>query len=599
MPKYILGAPGIMIGAVLGSVSVVAISLGHIISNSFKTGVRAFISMANDVLHADDQILDDGIEQNDNRHWARKYVLGAPGLLVGGLVLGGLAVVAISIGRLITNNFKTGSRAFVTMANLALHPNDQIAEEGLEQNDHRHWIRKYLVGAPGLLIGGTLGALAVVAIGIGRLITNSFNTGYRAYVSIVNSVLPDDNQINEDGLGVNDNRHWFRQYVLGAPGFVVGGLVLGGLAVLTVGVARLITNSLNTGRRTIVSLMNFALDADNQIDEFDDNRRFFPRYGLGAPGLIVGGFIGSILALGIGVLRVIGQSVKSFQALAGSCVNAVVERPWFAGLEGDNRSPGQKAAGWLGYVLAAPLVPVSYFLYVTKKVFLLPVFFGFGLVCSPFVALKKCFEKPRFPERVMQGEHAIRDQNDVRQAFRDIYSSLTFYGKFNPAKPIVRNGDGEANLGYVIRKVLTFNMDTVTERTVNFMLDAYNKFDARNEGGIGREFFADRNIQRLKNEIKNYYRRTKSFLTTDQEQAELEHEIDSVVGFIKDYITAHFEQANQDYKPPANLYAPAGSWSVAFFGQAARQEQKVPEEKARHEGEPRLGFAGVQPGRRA
>ncbi|MDR3477672.1 MAG: hypothetical protein P4M14_06545 [Gammaproteobacteria bacterium] len=727
VPKYVLGAPGILLGSVLGSLSVIALSIGHVISNSFKTGVRAFISVANSMLHANDQIDGDGLEKNDNRHWVRKYVLGSPGLLVGGLalgsiavvaismgrlitnsfktgvrayrsvvnlvlpadqqiadldendnrhwfrkyivgapglaigglvlgglsaltigvvrlitnslktggrtivslmnfalaaddqivdfeglevndnrhpfqkfglgapgliggfILGGMAVAAISLGRLISNNFKSGSRVFVSMANLALHPNDKINAAGLEQNDNRHWIRKYVISAPGVVIGGMVGALAVVAIGIGRMITNSFTTGVSAYHYVLNLALPADQQIID--LEANDNRHWFRKYILGAPGLAIGGLVLGGLSALTVGVVRLITNSLKTGGRTIVSLMNFALSEDEQLMAFDglgvnDNRHAFQKYGLGLPGLIAGSVIGGVWALSIGVLRVIGQSVSSFQALAGACVNAMVERPWFAGLDGDRRSAGQKAAGSLGYLLAAPLVPVSYLFYVVKKVFFLPVFFGLGLICSPFVALKKCFEEPRFPERPMQGELVIKDQDGMQQAFRDIYSSLTFYGKFNPAKPIVRNADGKVNMGYVVRKVLTFNMDTVTERTVNIMLNAYNQHEAGNEGGIGRDFFADDNMLRLNNEIKAYYRRTKSFLTTDQEQAELEQEIDNIVGFIKEYITAHFAQANHDYRPPANLYAPGASWSAGFFGNRAANEQKVPGEKVQYKGLP-------------
>ena len=354
----------------------------------------------------------------------------------------------------------------------------------------------------------------------------------------------------------------------------------------------MLVNSIDTGARTLTSAMNFALHPNNQLDidglEQNDNRSFFIKYGLGAPGLLAGGVLGAMVAFAIGTVRLINQNRLSFNALAGSCFNALVESPVYPGLAGDLRTRGEKAAGFLGYVLASPLVPLSYVFYMAKKTLLISVFFGLGVLCSPLVALKKCFEAPRFPERRAEGDLVIRDQNDVHQAFRDVYSSLTFYGKFNPDYAIVRNAEGNHGKWYGIRKVFTFNMDTITERTLNFMLGKYNEFEARNPGGMRGDFFTDGNMLRWRDEMKAYYRRTRSFMTTDAEQADLEREVDNITEFVKEYVTAHFVRPEAEVRPPQNMYAQPNNWAAGFWGKGAPGGPNIPDEVAPL---PEAGFA--------
>ena len=262
-------------------------------------------------------------EEEDERHWFWKYVAGSPGFVVGGLV--GLVGMGLALAvRGVTNSLKTGLRTIVSVMNLALHSDNQFEDPGLGQDDKRHWFWKYAAGSPGLAVGGIIGLVGMGATFAFRGITNSLKTGQRTLVSLMNLVLHEDEQPRLRGLGEEDERHWFWKYVAGSPGFVVGGLM--GLAGMGLALAvRGVTNSLKTGLRTIVSVMNLALHSDNQFEDpglgQDDKRHWFWKYVAGSPGLAIGGLMG---LAGIGIVftvRSITNIIKTSVRTAVSMMN--------------------------------------------------------------------------------------------------------------------------------------------------------------------------------------------------------------------------------------------------------------------------------------
>ena len=213
-------------------------------------------------LHSDNQFEDPGLGQDDKRHWFWKYIAGSPGLAVGGII-GLVGMGATFAVRSITNGIKTGVRTAVSVMNLALHSENQFKTPGLAQEDERHWFWKYVAGSLGLVVGGLVGLAGMGFTFAVRSISNSIKTGIRTAVSVMNLSLHSDNQFKTPGLGQDDKRHWFWKYAAGSPGLAVGGII--GLVGMGATFAfRGITNSLKTGQRTLVSLMNLVLHEDEQ-----------------------------------------------------------------------------------------------------------------------------------------------------------------------------------------------------------------------------------------------------------------------------------------------------------------------------------------------
>lgn len=561
---YIVGFPGLVLGGIFGAVAIGFIGLGRMFSNSSKTLKRTLVTFIKAVLHPNDSnhIQSHGLEQNDPRHWFRKYAIGFPGLLLGGII-GPVASVTILIGRFITNNIKTMCRAFLTFTNACLYndPNNPNSDDrifpnySLEKNDNRSLLRKYVVGLPGLVLGSIAGVISAAVVLIGRLVTNSFNTGVRTIVSLTNLILLPHERSQFDGLETNDPRSLIRKYIVGFPGLVLGGIFGPGVMLFAI-LDLALKNSFDTTVRTFVTIANKALHISDKIKENgleqNDARTFGRKYVLGFPGLVLGGAFGvvgfSIAAVG----RFISQTFKSWRALSGSFMNGAIEQACFCGLGGDTRLPVEKTVGGLGYLLAmATTLPVSVGVFAIRK---LPILasVSLGFVCSPLVATGKVISK--------MYEHLVQHNNNqdaIITALANLEGSLSTFGKLESGKDL---GPKHLEVLRFVRKCLTFNSRTITERIIEAIKHSYK--------GEGQEYFSSEAFSNAIQEISTFYEN--DCFASVESLREINQEIQNVANFIKNYCD------NKISKIPSDLYVKnKQEWTATFWGAPKAQGQDL------------------------
>ena len=136
-----------------------------------------------------------------------RYLVGAPGLLLG-TVVGTVGIAAVSIGRVISNSWKSMVHITKTMTNFALHESDQfstknrtVAEEKEKTNNEktqfisnsdpseRSSVLKYLIGAPGIILGLLIGAIGFTSVVFGRVLINSSYTFFDVSGAFLNVAL--------------------------------------------------------------------------------------------------------------------------------------------------------------------------------------------------------------------------------------------------------------------------------------------------------------------------------------------------------------------------------------------------------------------------
>jgi len=100
--KYILGFPGIVLGAIVGSVFSVGIYITRGIAHNLQTFALVLTRITNAALAKKYQT---AIPKN-NQSFVQTYLLGFPGFIVG-TVVGSFAFVGIVAGRMLTNSLKT------------------------------------------------------------------------------------------------------------------------------------------------------------------------------------------------------------------------------------------------------------------------------------------------------------------------------------------------------------------------------------------------------------------------------------------------------------------------------------------------------------
>ncbi|ARG99347.1 hypothetical protein [Legionella micdadei] len=296
------GLPGLFLGALIGRLGFFAVGLGRIAVNSFFTFVNLNAAAFN--LVRQEKI---NLGLRNGRTPFLIYGLGLPGLILGSFT----APIAITIAiteRIAKESWKTTKELFFAAVKLAL-PAEKLGKssEQVEESkkEKRSKLNAYGFGAPGILLGLVSGGIGFTAIGLARTVTNSFISGLNSFIRVTNLALDPKNYISQP----LDQRSKIEKYGFGLPGLVLGGIV-GGLGFSAAGLGRVATNSFFT----FVSLnaAAFNLVRQEKINRgLRDGRSPFLIYGLGLPGLILGG-ITSPAAIAIAVAeRIFIESWKT------------------------------------------------------------------------------------------------------------------------------------------------------------------------------------------------------------------------------------------------------------------------------------------------
>lgn len=253
-----------------------SITIVPLIGNSFQSMMRAYISSTNLSLWDSEEwqlgrpawpVIGD---ENDPRRWWRQ-VYGLPGWLIG-CAAGLFSSAIITLFRAFTNSAKSAVPSFENLTNCFLHKDEKFQVKP----DERHWYPRFVLGAPGILLGLIAAVVAWLPILLARFITNNFKTGFRAFISALNLGL--ENKLDH-GLEDKDNRHWLRKYVLGSLSFLFGGF-FGILAAVA-------ASSFNSAKTFFLKIVNFSLDKRDELSEKPDERPFYQKWIFGFPGIFL------------------------------------------------------------------------------------------------------------------------------------------------------------------------------------------------------------------------------------------------------------------------------------------------------------------------
>lgn len=362
LKKYILGLPGIIIGSLAGVLGV-AVALGtRIALDSWRSAFYSFSKVTHLALSRDQ------FTYEDQRPDYRKYGFGLPGLVVGALLGGTLGWGLVGFRRVLSNSFKTAKEYFNRIIAQAYPANPEEAG-GLRQFGEvavRSFSERYLWGMPGLGLGIISGSAVYAAIMVGRIIRHSYQTARGLTVSAINVVRHENEQIEADFS--HDERDDFSKYVLGFPGIMLSWVPASiGFAFATL--QRSTVESWKTGSHLFVKITNYAWpsrEAENEgelaplLENENENnllqRSKLDYYGFGFPGILLGGAIGVLGFLGVGVGRVVRDSMKTARSVTISGVNLVrhESEQLRYGLREDRRSSFQKyALGFPGLIIGA------------------------------------------------------------------------------------------------------------------------------------------------------------------------------------------------------------------------------------------------------
>lgn len=151
------------------------------------------------------------------------------------------------------------------------------------------WYRQ-IYGAPGVVLALLAGIPSMAAIAFGRMLVNSWSSLKLGYRFIVNPLLDADQQITLDKSVQEDKR--LNKYGFGLPGFLIGALagffVAGGIISW-----RLLKNSTLTAARIVFSagfiVFNGEPAKNGGIET--DARSNFVKFGIGAPGTLIGALL--------------------------------------------------------------------------------------------------------------------------------------------------------------------------------------------------------------------------------------------------------------------------------------------------------------------
>ncbi len=556
-----LGAPGFVIAAIPALITMGTLGFGRIVTNSVKTSLRLLVSGSNLVLHEDDKILKKYGIGKDQR-LVKQLVLGAPGYII--TAIPALVLIGtLGFGRIVTNSLKTTFMLWVTSTNLVLHKDDEIPENLGIQWDFAREFKQKTLGLPGFLVALPVVIVTMGILSLGRIITNSIKTTIRLLVSASNQVLHENDAIFQD-YGIQSDPRLLKQLILGMPAFLIApipGFFIMGI----IGLGRIISNSFNTAVKFWVSVTNLVLPNKGKLPEElgigADNARNFNQKVLGSPGFLIAALpafltVGTILSI-----RFVSQNLKSFRALSSSLLNIATERALFntTSVGADERSGWTKVVGGLGYIAAAGITgAVGSLILVVRKI---PNVFAIiiGLIGTiGILPAKMFFGKDPIKKFETNSNNLSDNEVDVIQSFKDINSALTWDGQLVPGNSINQGQSGAKPNAAFARKCITLNAKSVTEQTLDDLLEAYKLSNDK------ANFFTSYAFHAAVNKIQeDHY--GNDCLTTGKEYRESTEEVNAVASFVKDYMEKKVGQEMTEKRVPADLYKKCRSSYSSLF----------------------------------
>jgi hypothetical protein len=610
----ILGIAGLLFGGTAGLFGAVGIACGRVITNTFKSFILFFKVGLN--LGLPSHTL---FNTEDNRS-SVSHTFGAAGLVTG--FISGFTTAIFASSAITTE------RTFMHVTNLTLNPDDEMTV----QEDKRSTIGKIL-GVLGFIPGTIAGIFGALAVGIIRIVFNTFFTSCRFAAIVSNFGLPpeqrfeitDDNrylnakimgslgipigsiigfvgavfvsslqtiwqtvarlfllpwQLEEDHVSADDR--FIAGKIFGIPGYIIG-LPLGLVGMLFSAACRVGLTGYVASVTVACDIVNKALPDDIRIEvipyPFTLGDKIFA-----VPGFIFGVFVGLKIASYIYAFRFISQTFKSWAALSGSFLNCGLGFRLFDGLSADRRPLFKKMIGSLGYGIALiTTLPIAAFIFVARQI-PTAVSVALGIMVSPAIVLYRGIANAwshysgynKFEEPAQEGELIIENQFAMLQAFRNIYSSLNAWGGFEPGAAVAQNADGQKNRWTFFRKAVTFNTNSSTERTLDKLLAAYKVFAAqdKSEGGYGQGFPASEAFDKVIDDVKEYY--SNGCFDSAREIRQLHIDINNIAKFVKSYLQDRI--VNPENNAPyiiADDVAPPPPipFAILFFGE---QIQLVP-----------------------
>jgi hypothetical protein len=243
------------------------------------------------------------------------------------------------------------------------------------------------------------------------------------------------------------------------------------------------------------------------------------------------------------------QTAKSWLALSGSMINVSLGRPKLSGLSDDHRATANKLLGFAGYFISVvTTTPLALGILFARK---LPIILSspFFVVAAPFIAIGKPIGKKVNGHRF--------DNSDNRlfaiRAFKNLYSALNPFGKFNEGKAILENQAGNKGPLTFIRKIFTINTSTATEKIMDALLMAYKKFTADRPQENPKTFFEGEEFNQVVSKVveKSY---TVNYLASQAYLEEKQEEVRKTGEFIREYVLSH-EDVKKPKPAPQKIYS--------------------------------------------
>lgn len=565
--KYVLGFPGIILGTMAGIGGFITVGLGRIIGNSAITTWHLF---GNITTLAIDEGNKEAVFGKDNRTSnVQKYGFGFPGLIFG-TIFGVIGFGVVGAGRIVGNTVLTAWHVFAEITNLALAKRDKKANFGTD--DRKNIFQKYVLGFPGLFIGAIAGIGGFLVVGVYRVIGNSALTTWHTFGEISTRALINGNK--QALFGQDSRDSIFQKYILGLPGLIIG-TITGIISYLLISAIRIIEYNRETAVRAFSTALNLSLDHKlKPALEQNDSRAFGVKYGLGFIGLVMGGGIGLMGATIIGTGKCIQQSGYSWYHLSGSLLNLSLGHPLFAGLSGDQRIERHRWMGAFGYLAAVCTTGLVGLIYVIGKNIAVAGAFLLGVVCGFIVAPVKgahISKHPRFEPQKTKNTNS----DEYIADFKNLYSSLGTWGRFAEDRDIKTNSNGGKGIGCFVRKSITFNISSLSERVLDSVFDAYQ------HSANKATFFNSDNPQMKTalDKVKQHYKSLDGWLETEAEILERDAQIDDIGSFVTNYVHSHGQQKHV----PASLYKRHQfSMQDQFFGKKLERISATAARTTRH-----------------
>ncbi|WP_347251538.1 hypothetical protein [Legionella sp.] len=310
---YGFGAPGVLLGVLSGSIGFAGVVFARTLANSLASGAFSFIHVTNLALDPEDRIP----QMQEEKSNIKRYGFGFPGIVLGGIA-GGLGFTVAGLGRVAINSWSSFIGLNASAFNLI-----RQEKTNRELNDGRTPFRIYGLGLPGLILGSLTAPVAMVIASSERIARESWKTTKEIFIVIVNTVLPTKKSEEAAPERTEGNkRSKLDTYGFGAPGLLVG-IISGGIGFVGALCARILINSFISALYMSILITNKALDPADRISQIEDDRSTLDVCGFGLPGLFLGALTGRLGFFAVGLGRVAINSFFTFVNVNSSAFNLV------------------------------------------------------------------------------------------------------------------------------------------------------------------------------------------------------------------------------------------------------------------------------------